>query len=346
MHRFIAAAVVVASVSAAGAQIVVTPPGPRERAEFEIPPRRPRLPDQETVQRAIRERNNNRGSRIDVATLELRGLERPLDAPEGYDGPPPTYEVNLHYVALRRNPLIGPADRDAVREVVARRYGAMQAGVPENLETYLDIDDGLIEMIDLADIESLGSITRRLQTILESGFLTQSLRQAGVISREAAEINSELLRRYQQAQNRAGGGVNNELFRALMRDSVREPVDAFNALLYEGSTRWDGVLAGLELPGDARRRLRRTATEPGGGGPPTRAEIDAKANRVKLAWRTLDLEQKQALVRRILETRPAGEGPIVPALRLTYPGKRVLTLDELVARQERATGDGGAAGGG
>jgi len=336
MRRTLAAVFVAMPVSAAGAQIVVTPPGPPEKREFTPPPRRPQTLDQETIQRVIREQQGRGAERLDVASLELNGLERPYDAPASYDGPPPIYDVNLHYAALRRNPLIGEGDRAAIRRVVEQRYATMQAGIPDNLETYIDIDNGLIETIDLADIDTLGAITSRIQTMIQDGFLTQSLAGEGAISQQASRINTELLRRYQRARNEAGGGANSEMFRALMRDAVSEAVAAFNALLYEGSTRWDAVLAGLELPADAERRLRRTATETAGDGPPTAAEIDAEANRVKLAWRTLDLEQQQSVVRRILKTRPDGARPIVPKLELTYPGKEVLTPEELIARQQAA----------
>ena len=338
MRRVIAAALAILPAAAAGAQIVVTPPGPPEKREFEIPPRRAQLPDQETVQRAVRERGGRNAGRLDVASLELNGLERPHDAPNGYDGPPPIYEVNLHYAAMRRNPMIGEGDRAAIRDVVSQRYASIQAGIPEHLGTYIDIENGMIENIDLSDLDTLGAITTRIQPLLESGFLTQSLSRSGAVPREAAEINTELLRRYQRAQNDAADGANSDVFRSLMRDAVSEPIAAFDALLYEGSTRWGAVLDGLELPAGAAERLRRTATDPAAGDPPTREEITQKARRVKLAWRTLDDAHKTALVRRIIETRPQGADPIVPELELTYPGKEVLTLEELIAQQRAASG--------
>ncbi|MEM0984453.1 MAG: hypothetical protein AAGI17_10940 [Planctomycetota bacterium] len=344
---FSAAVIALASTSVSLGQVITPPPGPPPaKPEFTPPPRRTPSPAQNVdpaeIERVVREARQARQPQIDAESLELAGLEKPLGAGDDYEGPVPLYEENLHYIALERNPLIDEDQRAVIEHQVRLRFASLQDRAVENLQTVIDIEGGLIDEVSFDDFETLAVISRSLQELILQSFLTDDLLRARAIDIEEAAVNRELLRRYQVAMGGSDPAQATDMFRVMMMDAARESLDAFDALLFEGTTRWDAVFAEIEdgeIPGDVETQIRAVATAEGDIGTLDLAARRDIANRIKLIWRSLSLEDKKTLSSAILATRSEPTATIIPPLDLTYPGKVTMTTEEILEKQKVEAGN-------
>lgn len=215
------------------AQVTTPPPKAPEAPEAYTPP---------PVRAPVRANTPNPSGRGQVASAPVP-RHRPLAEP-GEDGYIVILERLPDEVALERNPYIGESKNQAINEVRVERQARMERQVIENIDLFLDLESGIIDEVQLANIEGMQQVAQTIQPLIADPSLTQELREKGVLTRIQAEGNSGIVRQYQVA-------VNNELkerypddhldhfMRFIMNESIREARLAYAFLLEEGAGKLD-----------------------------------------------------------------------------------------------------------
>lgn len=334
------------AASGATAQLVTPPPAPAEpEPEFvppapvtRTPPPRPQArpepqpqPETDAAQparpaaqpapgRALRPTPNEQ-----LRVMPYVPLSRPLGAPDDYDGPIPEYRIGDHYAALERNPLINDDASEKINAFYRARHARAELIAIENLGTLIDVDQGLLEAVSIENPELAREIGERIRPLVLSPNPTQEMLQTGLLTPDQAGFNNRIIRTYQQAFAEAaqrdaqaqGTRAETGFFQRIFANELKEAQLAVDLLAYEATTRLDTVLEGLDISDDERARLgAQAAAEPA-------ASLDdrvARGEAFQLAWRRLSLENKQALLTRVIETREDPMSPPVGPLTLLPAG--------------------------
>lgn len=211
------------------AQVTTPPPKAPEAGEAYTPPPR-RTP--------VRAGSANSGGRGQIASAPVP-RHRPLAEP-GEDGYIVILDRLPDEVAIERNPYIGESKNQAIHDLRVERQARMERQIIENIDLFLDLETGIIEDIQLANIEGMQQVAQTIQPLIADPSLTHELMERGALTRIQSEGNSGIVRQYQVA-------VNNELkerypddhldhfMRFIMNESIREARLAYAFLMDEGA---------------------------------------------------------------------------------------------------------------
>ena len=327
-HRFapLALSSLLALTSGAAVAQVAPPPRPAEAPEPEFVP--PPMPAPRPAAPQRPQQNLGNSGRLTTSLPDFPYT--PLWQFCGTEDPKVddvcTFDMNLHYAALRPNPTISPGLVPEIQPVIVARRARLEMIVIENLEVTEDVDGGLIEAVQIGAPAQLQELLERIKPLTPPSNLTQELQNRKILSGVQAGWNNRVIQEYQQAYGaflrRADpSNASNRFMQAIFRDSLVESVQAFNGMLHEARTRMDAVLERVDgVPAETAAALRDLAIDSIEIDP---AKISESADAVKLAWRGLTLEQKQAFLTAVRETRENPNLPPVPTVNVEHPGKVV-----------------------
>jgi hypothetical protein len=327
-HRFAPLAVsslLALAASAAVAQ-VAPPPPPAETPEPEFVP--PPMPAPRPAAPERRPQQNDSG-RITSAlpSFPYTPLWRFCGTEDPKVDPVCTFDENLHFAALRPNPTISPGMVPKIQPVIVARRARLEMIVIENLGIVEDVDGGLVEAVQIGAPTELQELLEAIKPLTPPSNLTQELQNRKIISGVQAGWNNKIIQEYQQAygtylRENDASNASNRFMQSIFRDSLIESMQAFDGMLHESRTRIDTVLEAVDgVPDAVADKLRAVAIESIEIDP---AKVRESAETVKLAWRTLSMDQKTAFLTAVRETRESPNQPPVPMIGVEHAGKTVV----------------------
>jgi hypothetical protein len=242
-----------------------------------------------------------------------------------------TFDSNLHFVALRPNPTISPGMLAKIQPVIVARRARLEHLVIDNLQIAEDIDGGLVEEISIADPMALQELLERVKPLSPPTNLTQELQNRGILSKTQARFNNKIIGEYQKAYGeylrRADQKNSTDRFmRSMFRDSLIESMQAFNGMLHESRTVMGAVVDAVEgVPSDVRADLMALAIDSVQISPD---QIKSSAEKVKLAWRPLSLEQRVAFLEAVRANRDDADTPPVPVIQVEHANKKIVNIND------------------
>lgn len=238
-----------------------------------------------------------------------------------------TFESNVHYVALRPNPTISPSMVPRIQAIIIARRSRMESMVIDNLGVMEDIDGGLVQEISISDPVTLQEMLERVKPLTAPSNLTQELQNRKILSGTQAKFNIQIISEYQKAygeflRRTDPDNATDRFMQQMFNDSLAEAKQAFNGMLHESRTKMDDVLKEVDgVPSNVATALRALAIDDLEIDP---EQIKASAEKVKLAWRPLTLEQKAAFLGAVRSTRgDQAQIPSVPTIDVMHGGKSV-----------------------
>lgn len=328
LPSLLAAGLVIGPACVASAQLAPPPPETEPRPEYVAPARPERAPTPAPSERPQPRPQTERqgGTLPDLPHAPLWCPIPSIPACEGYDGPVAVYDRSMHIIALERNPTTTPGQVADFQSMIATRRRDLEPTIIEHLDTMMDIEEGLIDQVSLVDVEGMRQIADRIEPLVVQPYLTASLRQKGVLTRVQADWNDKLIRDYQerlgQQWNREEPDRANDLIlQYIFRDSVTEAQEALRAMLLEIALRPDEILDAVQIPSDPAEQMR--AARVSLDELQSEGRRQQKVEEIRLAWRTLAVEDRRKLLRAVLETRAEGAGSLVDPITVIYEGKRV-----------------------
>lgn len=300
-------------------QVATPPPGPKPEQPTYVPPPPPAPAPaatpgaQRTGGASVQTAQRQRLPEIPYVPLEAVYYTDPIDL-----------------VALQPNPTVGQTKVPDLMPMLAGRRSRIEAMAMENFDFAVKVMDGLIEEVNLSDIPRLTAITDMIKPLVPPKSISQEMVDRGLLSRVQFEFNQKIMREYQAAMNEGfakefGDGALNEFMRFLMRESVKETMNAIDGMLVESTWRMGDVLAkaGLaETPtGLEMAALSSTPEDP--------IEVrEAILARVQDTWRGWSVDEMKTFLRAVQTTRPDEYVPPIPMLNLDAIGTRDRSNDE------------------
>ncbi len=252
----------------------------------------------------------------------------PLWAPLGinaaeYNGPVVRYDQPLQYIALKHNPTVTPGMLDKIMLVVGRRRAQLEQRIIADVQTMVDVDLGLLQTVDIADLPTLKQVGDRIRPLLLQPTLGGDLARSQVFTKTQEGFQNKLLQEYtkklgDEMRTQDADNGNSEFLRWMFEDTLLEAKLAYDNMLVEASTRMPKVLEGIEgLDAAAKQALLAV--------PSTEVEFVAdepdRARAVKAAWGPLTTEQKAQFLKNVVATRANPDQPPLRQLDVTHPGK-------------------------
>ncbi|MEM7755836.1 MAG: hypothetical protein AAF297_09405 [Planctomycetota bacterium] len=347
---FVAAGALIAP--SAHAQLLPPPPPPAEPEPEYTPPARPAArPAQPQAQpqtqpqtrpqtraanpaQANRQQQAQRPTGGDIPDFPYAPLACPIPSIPAcidYEGEPAFYDRPMHIIALTRNPATTPSNvPDVIGFLADRRIKQLEPAILEHLDTILEIEDGLLETIGISDLRGLQSTSQRLKPLVAQPPLTQALQDVGALTRVQAQWNLRVMQQYQQAlgewwQESEPERASDLLLQHVMKDSVGEAMEAYEAMLSEVALRPEAITESVELPSDVSQQFiaAKTTVETFGRERSRRAAVDA----IRLAMRALTLDQRRSVLQAVKDTRENPNAALIRPIDVIYEGKQVSNVE-------------------
>lgn len=338
----------------AGAQVATPPPKANpETPAFTVPAPTP-APAGATPQptRVTPNPVDPANQNVDVPQVPYKKL-----AVIGDDGKIIRFDVPLDYEALRNNPLYGESNLGKIMPMLVGRRYRMETVVVDNLDFVLQVEDGLLEGMSMADTNEMKRIVDIVTPLVAPKSITQELFDRGLMSPVQQRFNQKLLGEYQNDMMAEFTAADvdtglSEFMKYLMAESLKESMIAYEGLLAESTWRMPEVLmtAGLESTPEAQ------ALSTISGSPDAGPEaVDENAESVHAAWKSWDLSQKQAFLRAVQETREDPHQPPVAVIDIRNEdlidgtGQKTIGVSSkgsrTIPKKNEAEGEGGGGGG-
>lgn len=241
-----------------------------------------------------------------------------------------TFDNNLHFMALRPNPTISPGMLPKIQQVIVARRSRLEQMVIDNLKAAEDVDGGLVQEIQIADPIALQELLLSVKPLSPPTNLTQELKNRGIISNTQARFNNKIIGEYQKAYGaylrRVDKKSSADIFmRSMFNDSLIESMQAFNGMLHESRGSMEAIIDSVEgVPSNVRSKLLALQIDSIEINP---ALIKKSAEKVKLAWRPLSMEQKTAFLKAVRANRENPDLPPVPVIIVEHANKKVVQSD-------------------
>lgn len=244
--------------AASTAQVAPPPTGPEKEKPTYQPEPKPQQPaarpaaqpdTQPQPQQGMQARRRNPNSGNDLPTdVPYPKLARP-----GPDGRILRLRQLPDIAALRSNPTVGPATVEHIMPVVYSRRHKMETAVIENLDLYWALSGGMIENMDMSDINEMGRAADMMKPLVPQVTLSQDLMNRNILSRVQGGMNKHIVQEYKreitdEIQVLDGEKGLQEVMRFVLEDSLHEAKLAYQGLLIEliGNVKEIVEKAGLE----------------------------------------------------------------------------------------------------
>lgn len=244
--------------AASTAQVAPPPTGPEKEKPTYQPEPKPQQPaarpaaqpdTQPQPQQGMQARRRNPNSAQDLPTdVPYPKLARP-----GPDGRILRLRQLPDIAALRSNPTVGPATVEHIMPVVYSRRHKMETALIENLDLYWALSGGMIENMDMSDINEMGRAADMMKPLVPQVTLSQDLINRNILSRVQGGMNKHIVQEYKreitdEIQVLDGENGLQEVMRFVLEDSLHEAKLAYQGLLVEliGNVKKIVDKAGLE----------------------------------------------------------------------------------------------------
>lgn len=209
---------------------------PEPKPQPQQQPARPAAqPDtQPQHQQGMQARRRNPNSANDLPT----DVPYPKLAQPGPDGRVLRLRQLPDIAALRSNPTVGPATVEHIMPVVYSRRHKMETAVIENLDLYWELTGGMIENMNMNDINEMGRAADMMKPLVPEVSLSQDLLNRNILSRVQGGMNKHIVQEYKreitdEIQVLDGENGLQEVMRFVLEDSLHEAKIAYQGLLME-----------------------------------------------------------------------------------------------------------------
>jgi hypothetical protein len=294
-------------------QMLTPPPAQAPAVDAHIPKMpapAPRVPPRLTDEQRARAvpvqpvKENKRGGWVkpaDLPKVEYRGLVDAEGKPEVLSEPP-------EYAALRRNPTLGEGfmEREDVRKFLADRRTVIERFCVDALDVCEKIDGGVVEATDLGDksnkaaLANLAALLKPLSVGATGGAieaLVDAMYGAKLLDNTQAPFNQKIVNEYNQAALKASD--TSTLMKIVLKSPTIEPMWMYHGLLAEAAGALRSAVEGMELDDSTRQAVLESAKNYSPA-----LDRGQKIKVFKDATAGMTLEQRQRLLRRVIEMRP------------------------------------------
>ncbi len=223
----------------AHAQVAPPPTTPANDQPTYTPPPKPEpkpvvQPTEPQPQEGIQIRKRDPGDVGDLPT----NVPYPKLAIPGPDGRILRVRQLPDILALRSNPNVGPKTVEHIMPLIYLRRYKMETSVIDNLDLYWQLSGGMIENLDMSDINEMGRAADMIKPLVPEVTLSQDLLNRQILSRVQGGMNKYIVREYKKAitdeiQVLDGEKGLEEVMRFVLDDSLHEARLAYEGLLVE-----------------------------------------------------------------------------------------------------------------
>lgn len=263
----ISSLVLVLSLAGVAANAQVAPPPPAEKPDQPEyrPPARPQAPAAQPQQPGERPTRPQGPERLSGLPLDL---PYPKLAEVGEDGRIRRLQNLPEIVALRANPTVGDASVDEIMPVIYGRRARFEMLVIDNLDLMWEFMGGLIETMDMTDLNELARVAEMIRPMVGKTGLSEELMNRGILTRIQGGMNEHIVREYKQAisediQKFEGTDGVTGFMRFILEDSIQEAYIAYYGMLVELKAQAGPLLEHMGIENEALASLTGTASEDG-----------------------------------------------------------------------------------
>lgn len=226
--------------AASNAQVAPPPTDPASDQPTYTPPPKPepkpatRPNEAPQPQEGMQVRRRDRGNEADLPT----DVPYPKLAQTGPDGRIARLRQLPDILALRSNPTVGPKTAEAIMPLIYLRRYKMETSVIDNLDLYWELTNGMIENLNMGDINEMGRAADMIKPLVPEVTLSQDLLNRQILTRVQGGMNKYIVREYKKAitdeiQVLDGEKGLEEVMRFVLDDSLHEAKLAYEGLLVE-----------------------------------------------------------------------------------------------------------------
>lgn len=169
-------------------------------------------------------------------------------------------------LALRSNPNVGPKSVEQIMPVIYARRNRMEITVIDNLDLYWALTDGMIENLNMADINEMGRAADMIKPLVPEVTLSQELLNRNILSRVQGGMNQYIVREYKKAvtdeiQVLEGEKGLEEVMRFVLDDSIQEARLAYEGMLAEAIGQISELVSKAGLTSTGATKLKSMQTE-------------------------------------------------------------------------------------
>lgn len=281
------------------AQVLPPPPPPPTREEYVPPPPRP------APQPAQPRQSRPQAPKFNVPDLPYVSIVR-----KGEDGKVIRIDENLDFIAMKHNPMIGPATVEKIRPIVLDWYAKTEALVIDNLDIAMEVDEGLFERLNFRNEQDVMLANEAFKALFVVGPVSTHVLKNGGFERVQFDFTQKILGEYKTAMNlelaeklsaefgddrqailQAGAGA---MFSELCRDAR----ECYRRLLLLTATHIDALLPLLEHDSAAHGKAKMLAS-----GLKSAKDNATKLEIMRELMRALEFDDQQALLQGAIEKR-------------------------------------------
>lgn len=232
--------------------------------------------------------------------------------------------------ALRSNPNVGPASVEQIMPLIYYRRYTMENSVIDNLDLYWELSGGLIQTMNMSDINEMGRVAEMMKPLVPEVTLSQDLLNRNLLSRVQGGMNKYIVNEYKKAitdeiQVLDGQNGLEEVMRFVLEDSLHEAKIAYQGMLVE---LMDDVVEVVELAGiektSAVQALIDAQTKPSTVPNEQFAQIEA----FDAVFRGLSYDEGNAIFKAMRSSRVDEKiSPTITAIDVLHDRKKVYTGD-------------------
>ncbi len=221
------------------AQVAPPPTKPAEQQPTYTPAPKPEpkpaaQPAQPQPKEGMTARRRDPGNIEDLPT----NVPYPKLAQKGPDGRILRLRQLPDILALRSNPTIGPVTVEKIMPLVYLRRYKMETSVIDNLDLYWELTGGMIENLNMSDINEMGRAADMIKPLVPEVTLSQDLLNRNILTRVQGGMNKYIVREYKKAitdeiQVLDGDQGISEVMRFVLDDSLQEARLAYEGMLVE-----------------------------------------------------------------------------------------------------------------
>jgi hypothetical protein len=226
------------AASATTAQVAPPPTGPANDQPTYTPPPKPE-PKPEVKPADPEPQEGFSARRRDRSTEDLNtNVPYPKLAQPGPDGRIIRLRQLPDIAALRSNPNVGPASVELIMPLIYLRRFKMETSVIDNLDLYWELSGGLVDNMNMSDINQMGRVADMMKPLVPEVTLSQDLLNRQILSRIQGGMNKYIVNEYKKAitdeiQVLDGEKGLEEVMRFVLKDSLHEAKLAYQGLLVE-----------------------------------------------------------------------------------------------------------------
>lgn len=242
-HKLLIACGLAMSVFAAPSLAQVAPPPTepaKEQPTYSPAPKAKPAPQPEArpaepqAQEGMQVRKRNPNDSEDLPT----NVPYPKLAQPGPDGRILRLRQLPDILALRSNPNVGPAAVERIMPLIYLRRYKMETSVIDNLDLYWELTGGMIENLNMSDINEMGRAADMIKPLVPEVTLSQDLLNRNILTRVQGGMNKYIVREYKKAitdeiQVLDGDQGISEVMRFVLDDSLQEARLAYEGMLVE-----------------------------------------------------------------------------------------------------------------